>query len=61
MLKNLKIKHKLLLLVTIFISGFILFGVLAYKTITDTKFDGNTYHEISLRTDLVADVLPPPE
>jgi methyl-accepting chemotaxis protein len=61
MLKNLRIKHKLLLLVTIFISGFILFGVLAHKTITDTKFDGNTYHEISLRTDLIADVLPPPE
>ena len=61
MLSNIKIKHKLALLVTIFIIGFSIFGALAYKTISDTKFDGETFHQISLRTDLVADILPPPE
>jgi methyl-accepting chemotaxis protein len=61
MLSNIKIKHKLALLVTIFIIGFGIFGALAYKTISDTKFDGETFHQISLRTDLVADILPPPE
>ena len=61
MLKNLRIRHKLLLLVSIFIFGFLLFGIFAYKTITDTKFDGETYDEISMRTDLIADILPPPQ
>lgn len=61
MLKNLKIRNKLLILLTVFVGGFILFGGLAYKTITDNKFDGKNYHDISLRKDLVADILPPPE
>ena len=60
MFKNLKIKHKLALLVAIFVIGFIAFGTFAYKIITDTKFDGETYHEIAIRKDLVADILPPP-
>ena len=61
MFNKMKIKQKLILLVTIFILGFLIFGTLAYKTIIDTKFDGDTFHQISLRTDLVADILPPPE
>jgi len=61
MLKNLKIKTKLMILLVIFIMGFLVFGFFSYKTINDTKFDGNTYHEISMRKDLIADILPPPE
>lgn len=61
MFKKLKIKYKLALLVTIFSLGFIVFGTFAYKIILDTKFDGDTYHEIAMRKDLVADILPPPE
>ncbi len=61
MLKNLKIKYKLFILLAVFVIGFIVFGGLAYKTITDNKFDGKNYYEISLRKDLVADILPPPE
>ncbi|HEX3029118.1 MAG TPA: methyl-accepting chemotaxis protein [Clostridia bacterium] len=61
MLKNMKIKSKLLILLTVFILGFVSFGILSTKTIMDNKFDGNNYHNITLRKDLVADILPPPE
>jgi methyl-accepting chemotaxis protein len=55
-----KIKHKLMFLVSIFIAGFMLFVFFTYKTIGDIKFDGKTYYEIAMRKDLVADILPPP-
>lgn len=61
MFSRLKIKYRLIFLVIVFITGFSVFGILTYKTISDIKFDGKTYHEISTRKDLVADVLPPPE
>ena len=61
MLNNLKISYKLLILIFVFILGFFLFGVVAYKTITNIKINGEMYNEIVLGKDLVADILPPPE
>lgn len=61
MLKNMKIKSKLLILLTVFIIGFVSYGILSTKTIMDNKFDGKNYQNIALRKDLVADILPPPE
>ena len=61
MLKNLKISQKLFLLVSVFVIGIVLLGGITYKTISDTKFDGETFHQISMRKDLISDILPPPE
>ncbi|MBU3110280.1 hypothetical protein [Clostridium lacusfryxellense] len=61
MFNNFKISLKLTILMSIFIIGFILFGVVSYKTITNIKINGKMYNEIVLGKDLVADILPPPE
>lgn len=59
-LSKLRVRYKLIVLVSFFFIGFILSGFMVYKTISDTKFDGNAYHEIVMRKDLIADILPPP-
>lgn len=61
MLKKMKIGYKLFLLVVIFISGFLLFGVYASKIINDIKINGEMYKKIIMEKDLLADILPPPE
>ena len=61
MLKNLKIKYKLFLLVAILTIGFMVFGMIAYRTITNIKISGKMYNDIIQGKDLVADILPPPE
>lgn len=61
MLNQLKISHKLMILIVVFSLGFSLFGVVAYKTITEIKINGKMYTEIIQGKDLVADILPPPE
>ncbi|MHC1684051.1 MAG: methyl-accepting chemotaxis protein [Clostridiaceae bacterium] len=61
MIKDLKIKHKLALLITIFTIGFLLFGFFAYSTITKIKINGEMYKDIITGKNLVADILPPPE
>jgi len=58
---NFKISAKLLSLIAIFFIGFILFGSVAYQTISTIKINGKMYNEIVLGKDLVADILPPPE
>lgn len=60
MYENLKNNRRLMILIAIFMIGFILFAMIGYKTITNIKINGKMYHEIMLGKELVADVLPPP-
>ncbi|HEY8888695.1 MAG TPA: methyl-accepting chemotaxis protein, partial [Clostridium sp.] len=61
MFNDFKIISKLMILITIFVIGFVLFGVVAYQTIDSIKINGKMYNEIVSGKDLVADILPPPE
>ena len=61
MLKNIKIRNKLLLLVGTFLVGFLIFGFSSNSIITDIKINGSIYKQIIMGKDLVADILPPPE
>ena len=56
-----RFSKKLYLLLLVFSTGFILFGILAKTTIDTIKVSGPVYTEIVLDKDLVADILPPPE
>ncbi len=57
---NLKIGTKLYLLIGVFITGLVGFGVQAYTTLTRVEVGGPVFDEIVLGKDLVADILPPP-
>lgn len=57
---NLKVKHKLSLLVGISVFGLLIFGLFAYSTINTVKIGGETYHDIVVKKDLASDLLPPP-
>lgn len=61
MLKKMKIKYKLMLLVVIFILGFLAFGFYSNKIINGIKINGYMYKQIIIGKDIVADILPPPE
>jgi len=61
MMKSLKIKSKLLLLILIFTTGFLLFGLIVFRTVTEIKISGKMYNNIILGKDLIADILPPPQ
>lgn len=61
MLKKLKVGYKLLLLIAIFVLGFLMLGAFSGKVITDIKINGAMYKEIIMGEDLVSDILPPPE
>ena len=41
--------------------GFLVFGVVAYVTVSELKINGKRYHRITQGKDLVADVVPPQE
>lgn len=56
-----KVQSKLLVLVSLFVVGFLAFGVLAYATLVRIKVNGPYYQRIVQGKDLIADVLPPPE
>src|SRR5688572_14089177 len=58
---TMKIKRKLALLVTIFVTFFVIFAAVAYTTLQTLKVNGPYYEEIILGKDLIADILPPPE
>lgn len=57
---NLGLGLKLRLIMILFSSGLILFGVLSYSTIEDLRINGDMYKQIIQGKDLVADILPPP-
>lgn len=60
-INKLKIKYKILIIITFFIIGFIVFGSYAYYSFNIVKVNGDTYNKIIQGKDLIADILPPPE
>jgi len=56
-----KIAMRLILLVCLFVVGFLAFGILAMNTIDTIRVNGSIYQDIAKGKDLVADILPPPE
>ncbi len=59
-LKNLSMTGKVLLLATVFASGFLVFAVVAFSTLNSIKIDGPQYNKIVADKNLMADILPPP-
>ena len=58
---NLKVRTRFLLLLGLFVSGFIAYGVWSFKTLNELKVNGPLYDRIVQSKNLVADILPPPE
>jgi len=53
------LQQKLLALITLFLAGFLAFGLIAYRTLDDLRINGKLYHKISVRDGLLADVATP--
>jgi methyl-accepting chemotaxis protein len=60
-LKHLKIRTRFLLLLALFLTGFLLYGGWSFRTLDALKVNGPLYQRIVQSKDLIADVLPPPE
>lgn len=60
-LDRLRIKYKILIIISIFIVGFIIFGGYALYSFSKVKVNGEMYNKIVQGKDLIADILPPPE
>jgi methyl-accepting chemotaxis protein len=58
-MRNLKIKAKLFLLVSLFILGFATFGIISYQTVNLVKVNGSIYERIAQGQDLLTDTTPP--
>jgi len=58
---NISIGKKLMLLLTVFIAGYVVFGWISFSTLNSLRIHGNLYNQIIMSKDLIADVLPPPE
>ncbi len=58
---NLRLATKLSALVGVFLTGFVVYTIVAWETLDSVKIHGALYREIVLGKDLIADVLPPPE
>ena len=59
LVKNLSLKATLFLLVGIFVTGLIGFGILSSSTLNLVKVNGPLYQQIVRDKDLLADVSPP--
>ena len=59
-ISDLSMNAKLLLLASIFLSVFILFGGVTFSTLNTVKVDGTHYNKIVADKNLMADILPPP-
>jgi methyl-accepting chemotaxis protein len=53
------LQQKLLALITVFLAGFLVFGLIAYRTLDELRINGALYHKISLRDELITDVSSP--
>jgi methyl-accepting chemotaxis protein len=60
-LRNLSVRGKLVLLLSIFVVGFAAFGVVSFKLTKELQVSGPVYQTIVSGKDLIADILPPPE
>ena len=61
LMNNIKIKNKILLVIIIFVIGFITFGIYSMQSLSKVKVNGPLYRDIVKGKDLIADILPPPE
>jgi methyl-accepting chemotaxis protein len=57
---DLNIGKKLILLVSIFILGYIGFALFSFSTLQTLRIEGDLYNQIIMNKNLIADVLPPP-
>lgn len=60
-IKSMRVKSQLMMLSCIMLGGFIIFGLVAFQSISKIKVNGPIYKNIVQGKDLVADILPPPE
>jgi len=60
-LRNIKVAHKLTILVAIALAGLAVFGAASYRNLETVKVGGPLYARIIDGKDLTADILPPPE
>ena len=58
---DMNIGKKLILLVSIFILGYIGFALFSFSTLQTLRVEGDLYNQIIMNKNLIADVLPPPE
>ncbi|MGZ5049686.1 MAG: methyl-accepting chemotaxis protein [Methylobacter sp.] len=59
--RNLTIKTRFKIILGVFVIGYSLFGLAAFKAITRLSVNGPIYQHIIQGKDITADVLPPPE
>ena len=55
------VRGKLAFLVGAFLTGFLVFGLVAYTSLNTVKVNGVYYNRMMQSKDLIADILPPPE
>jgi methyl-accepting chemotaxis protein len=60
-MRNISVKSKLLLLVSLAVVGILVVGAVSFMVIGSVKIKGNAYNDIVQSKDLLADILPPPE
>ncbi|MDO8453408.1 MAG: methyl-accepting chemotaxis protein [Sulfurimonas sp.] len=60
-MRNLSVKAKLSLLVSLAVLGILIVSVVAYIVVGTVKIKGKAYNDIMQSKDLLADILPPPE
>lgn len=58
-IKNLKVKSKMLLLISISVIGLLVFGLFAYSTLNTLKINGTIYNDIKRDNDLLTDIAAP--
>ncbi|GHV22941.1 hypothetical protein AGMMS49959_14690 [Planctomycetales bacterium] len=60
-IKQMRVTQKLVLLIAVFVVGYVVSISFLFKTLNDLKIHGDLYNSIIMGNDLIADVLPPPE
>lgn len=60
LLRELRLSHRIGLLIAVFCAGIISFGLWSFKTLEEIKVNGPVYERIEQSQSLIADVLPPP-
>lgn len=60
-MRNISVKSKLLLLVSLAVVGILIIAAVSFIVINSVKIKGNAYNDIIQSKDLLADILPPPE
>jgi methyl-accepting chemotaxis protein len=53
------LQQKLLALITLFLVGFLAFGLIAYQTLDELRINGELYRKISVRDEVITDIASP--